>query len=64
MALIDPNCACYVKALEPVVRFGLHYGAHALDCPTYRVSRDPVDAAKDIEDREHLTGQCGGECDG
>ena len=45
------KCTCYVQDLPPVVQFGLHFGAHSLSCPIYRVSRDPVDAQKDIEFR-------------
>ena len=44
-------CQCYVKNLPPEVRFGLHYGTHALDCPVYRVSRDPVDVQHDSDVR-------------
>ncbi len=46
-----PSCACYVRRLRPEVRFGLHDGAHALDCPTYSPSLDPVDRANDDDFR-------------
>ena len=48
------NCQCYVKTLEPGQQFSLRYGAHALDCPVYRVSRDPLDRRRDQEARDSL----------
>jgi len=42
------NCNCYVKGLPEQTQFSLHYGAHDVRCPAYRVSLDPVDAAKDF----------------
>lgn len=44
-------CNCYVSKLKPETQFSLRYGAHALACPVYRVSRDPVDAADDSDFR-------------
>ena len=41
------KCDCYVRFLDKVTRYGLHYGAHNIDCPQYRVSLDPVDRAND-----------------
>jgi hypothetical protein len=46
------KCTCYVQELPPVVQFGLHFGAHNVGCPVYRVSGDIVDKQKDIEFRE------------
>jgi hypothetical protein len=43
----NPTCTCYVLGLSAEAQFSLHYGAHALDCPTYRPSRDPVDRCND-----------------
>jgi len=48
-------CRCYVAALDYLTRFGLRRGAHAQDCPIYRPSRDPVDAAQDQKTRTHYT---------
>jgi hypothetical protein len=50
-----PSCRCYAAALDKETQFGLHRGAHALDCPMYRPSLDPVDAAQDQEARDHYT---------
>ena len=41
------KCKCYVRFLTEVERYGLHYGAHNIDCPQYRVSLDPVDRMHD-----------------
>jgi len=49
---LKSKCTCYVRDLPPVVQFGLHFGAHNVACPVYRVSRDPVDAQFDVEFRE------------
>ena len=49
------SCRCYAAALDPEDRFGLRRGAHALDCPIYRPSLDPVDAAQDQKTRTHYT---------
>ena len=49
---LKSKCTCYVKGLPPVVQFGLHFGAHSIGCPVYRVSGDIVDKQKDIEFRE------------
>jgi hypothetical protein len=49
------ECRCYAAALDQLTRFGLRRGAHALDCPIYRPSLDPVDAANDQETRDHYT---------
>ena len=50
-----PSCRCYAAALDQLTRFGLRRGAHALDCPVYRPSLDPVDAAQDQKTRTHYT---------
>ena len=49
------KCQSYAAALDYLTRFGLRRGAHALDCPVYRPSLDPVDAAQDQETRTHYT---------
>ena len=49
------KCRCYVLTLDALTRFGLRRGAHALDCPEYRESPDPVDTAQDQETRTHYT---------
>ncbi len=41
------QCTCYVAALPPVDRFAIRYGAHALLCPVFRPSLDPVDRIND-----------------
>ncbi len=46
------ECNCWVAAKSEEERFGIRYGAHALKCPTFRQSLDPVDAANDQELRE------------
>ena len=46
------NCSCYAKRLAPEIQFGMHFGAHSLSCPVYRVSHDELDARRDIEFRE------------
>ena len=48
------SCRCYVGGLPSDMQFELRWGAHALDCPVYRPSRDPVDNAKDAEVRAAL----------
>ena len=45
------QCTCYVRLFDQQVRFTLRWGAHALDCPSYRESGDPVDRAEDEEIR-------------
>lgn len=45
------NCTCYVRRLNAQQQWELRYGAHAVECPVYRPSRDPVDEANDIEAR-------------
>lgn len=45
------RCRCYARFLTPDVQFYLRYGSHALDCPLYRPSGDPVDRAADEEFR-------------
>lgn len=47
----QPDCRCYVRRLTEEARFGLRCGAHALDCPTYHPSRDPIDRAADEDFR-------------
>ncbi len=47
------RCTCYVRLLHQRIRFTLRWGAHALDCPSYRESGDPVDRARDEEMRRH-----------
>lgn len=48
-------CRCYVRDLPREHQLQLRWGAHALDCPTYCPSQDPVDNAKDNEVRRVLT---------
>jgi hypothetical protein len=48
-------CDCYVAELADMVQMSLHYGAHAPTCPVYRISRDPVDAKRDIQIRREYT---------
>lgn len=43
----ERGCQCYVSTLSAHQQFVLRYGAHALTCPTYRESRDPVDRIND-----------------
>ena len=45
------NCRCYVLKLPLEVALTLHWGAHEIECPTYRPSLDPVDRANDEEFR-------------
>ena len=52
------ECNCWVATKSEEERFGIRYGAHALKCPAFRQSLDPVDAANDRELREH-NWQCG-----
>ena len=40
-------CNCYVMYLGPEAQFCLRFGAHALSCPVYRESGDPVDKRAD-----------------
>lgn len=47
------NCNCYVSRLSDYRQFTIRYGAHALHCPVYRESRDPVDHIKDAYTRHH-----------
>ena len=46
------GCTCWVATRSEEERFGIRYGAHALGCPSFRESSDPVDAANDRELRE------------
>ena len=46
-------CTCYVAHLSEFRRFVIRYGAHAQDCPVYKVSRDPVDQVQDDYTRLH-----------
>ena len=46
---MQPECRCYVRRLTEEARFSLRYGAHALTCPVYRPSLDPVDRRADEE---------------
>lgn len=48
------KCKCYVQHLDRLTQFGLHYGAHDKECPSYRESGDPVDRWHDDEDRRRL----------
>ena len=57
------NCNCYAKTLDPVVQFGMHFGAHGLDCPVFRPSRDAVDAKWDIEFRTKYQRVAACECE-
>lgn len=52
-------CRCYVQLLPRHHQFQLRWGAHALDCPAYRPSLDPVDDEKDTEVRRVLSGKTG-----
>lgn len=52
-------CRCYVRSLPEQYQFELRWGAHALDCPAYRPSADPVDNAKDAEVRRAFSGKTG-----
>lgn len=64
------NCTCYVSRLSPQDRFCVRRGAHEGDCPQYRPSVDPVDAAEDLELRQRHLGlrnvemqcHCGSDC--
>lgn len=49
------GCRCYVKKLPREFQFQLRWGAHALDCPIYRPSMDPVDNQQDIDARAVLS---------
>ena len=46
------ECNCWVATKSEEERFGIRYGAHALECPAFQQSLDPVDAANDQELRE------------
>ncbi len=48
------TCNCWVAHESEEIRFGIRFGAHALDCPTYRPSLDPVDEAEDNELRDRM----------
>jgi len=48
-------CECYVRHLPVIEQYSLRYGAHALDCPIYRQSCDPVDDLHDREFRDRMT---------
>jgi hypothetical protein len=50
-ALEPTGCTCYVAELDAETQFGLRWGAHALECPRYRRSLDPVDDANDQDYR-------------
>ena len=52
-------CNCYVSNLDLEVQFSLRYGAHALSCPVYRASSDPVDNAEDCLYRSIKNTGCG-----
>jgi hypothetical protein len=49
------NCNCYVGRLGAEALFTLRHGAHNPSCPTYRVSKDPVDRANDEDTRKHFS---------
>lgn len=49
------TCNCYVRQLATARQFSLRYGAHSLDCPAYRESRDPSDRANDEATRAALS---------
>lgn len=51
---MNPRCRCYVRDLPPEESFAIRDGAHAVDCPVYRPSGDPVDRVKDAHIRETL----------
>jgi hypothetical protein len=48
-------CNCYASQLDKMTQFSLRRGAHEVTCPEYKVSRDPVDAAKDVRIRCEYT---------
>ena len=52
VAEVRADCRCYIKRMADEVVFTAHWGAHSLECPLYRVSRDPVDNLHDVEFRE------------
>jgi hypothetical protein len=45
------GCNCYVANLDEETRFVLHHGSHALACPQYSRSLDPVDDQNDRDFR-------------
>jgi hypothetical protein len=47
------HCNCYVNTLSEHDQFVLRWGAHALSCPIYRKSKDPIDQMKDKVIRAH-----------
>ena len=47
----NKTCDCYVRTLPAPTQMELRYGAHALACPVYRRSLDPLDRAYDEEYR-------------
>lgn len=49
-------CTCYVQHLPIKDQFCLRWGAHSLDCPTYRKSGDHCDNLDDIATRNHHEG--------
>ncbi len=50
--VVKEACNCYVNDLTNNIIYGLHWGAHDLSCPVYRLSRDPVDAQNDDDYRQ------------
>ena len=50
----DSTCTCPARRLPAEVQFGMRFGAHALTCPAYRRSRDPLDADHDAQTRHGL----------
>jgi len=51
VAKVKEDCGCYVQFMDNEVVFQVRWGAHGLDCPLYRQSRDPVDHVADLEFR-------------
>ncbi len=54
------TCNCYVSKLSDARRW-MMYGAHALSCPAYRESRDPVNRRfdRDMRDAAKMRGDIG-----
>lgn len=47
-------CNCIIAKQPKELQQSIHYGAHEMFCPWYRLSRDPVDASHDAELRLRL----------
>ncbi len=44
-------CTCWVRKVSEEERFGIRYGAHNPECPTFKPTLDPVKAMADARQR-------------